>query len=47
MLTQAEVEIDGTNIDDLPNDPQQITTWRCTQRDKKIVVEVKDVDIWQ
>ena len=44
---QPEVEMDGTNVDNLPNDPQQMTTWRCNQEDKEIVVEVKDVDIWQ
>lgn len=44
---QAEVEVDGTNIDNLPNDPQQMTIWRCNQGAKEIVVEVKDVAIWQ
>ena len=43
---QPEMEMDGTNIDNLPNDPQQMTTWLCNQDTKEIVVEVKDVAIW-
>ena len=37
----------GTNIDDLPDDSQQEKTWRCTQTDKAIAVEVKDVQGWK
>jgi hypothetical protein len=40
-------EMDGTNIDELPDDPQQMRIWRCTQADKTIVVEAKDVPIWK
>ncbi|PSF35043.1 hypothetical protein C7H19_18040 [Aphanothece hegewaldii CCALA 016] len=39
----------GTNIDELPDDPQQMKTWRCRQGDRAIVIEAKDVSIstWQ
>lgn len=40
-------EMNGTNVDELPDDPQQMRTWRCTQEDKAIVVEAKDVPIWK
>ena len=40
-------EIDGTNIDALPDNPQQMRTWRCTESDQAIVVEAKDVPIWK
>jgi hypothetical protein len=46
MTNQPKLEMDANNIDNLPNDLQQMTTWRCNQGNQEIVVEVKDVDIW-
>jgi hypothetical protein len=40
-------QMDGSNIDELPDNPQQMRTWRCTQLDKSILVEAKDVPIWK
>lgn len=40
-------EDDSGNIDDLPNNPQQMFSWRCSKDNKTIAVEVKDVDNWQ
>ena len=38
---------DITNLGDLPNDPQQMLSWKCVNGNKAIAVEVKDVDNWQ
>ncbi len=45
--TTPEIEVDGTNIDDLPGDSQQMKTWRCLQGDKAIAVLAKDSDVWR
>jgi hypothetical protein len=31
------------NIDDVPSDPTQLRTWRCSQGDRAVVVEAKDL----
>lgn len=41
------VPLKAQNVDDLPNDPQQLRTWQCSQTDKTIAVEAKDVPIWK
>lgn len=33
----------GVNPDDVPGDPTQMRTWRCTQGDRAIAVEAKDL----
>ena len=43
----SNIEISNTNIDDLPNDPQQMFSWQCVNDNKEIAIEVKDVDNWQ
>jgi hypothetical protein len=35
------------NIDDLPNNPQQMKTWVCNQDNKAITVAAKDVKTWK
>ncbi len=47
MKIKPNVEINSASIDHLPNDPQQMISWRCNQVDKAIAVEIKDVDNWQ
>ncbi|HAC63992.1 MAG TPA: hypothetical protein DCF68_10750 [Cyanothece sp. UBA12306] len=42
-----EIENKPTDINELPNDSSQLTIWRCTQDKKMIVVEAKNVTIWQ
>lgn len=36
-----------TNIDDLPNLPQRMRTWRCSQGNQAIAVEAKDDSLWK
>lgn len=43
----TETEGDSNNIQNLPNNSQQMFSWRCTQGNQTIAVEVKDVDNWQ
>lgn len=33
----------GVNINEVPEDPTQMRTWRCTQGDRAIAVEAKDL----
>ena len=40
-------EVEDSNLGELPNDPQQMFSWRCNQGNNSIAVEVKDVDNWQ
>lgn len=47
VFSQSQRELDGTNIDDLPNMPQQMRTWRCSQGNQAVAVEAKDTSIWQ
>ncbi|ACK69312.1 conserved hypothetical protein [Gloeothece citriformis PCC 7424] len=35
------------NLDDLPDDPQQMRTWACNNGDNQIEVEAKDVNYWK
>ena len=44
---KLHAEINNSNVDDLPNDPQQMLSWRCFKGNKAIAVEVKDVNNWQ
>jgi hypothetical protein len=36
-----------TNVDDLPNNPNQLETWYCNQENQGILVEVKLINNWQ
>lgn len=45
--SNAPSDINQTNIDDLPNNVQQMTTWGCRQQNQFVSVEVKDVTNWQ
>ncbi len=47
VVAQDTIPNPSNNIDNLPNDPQQLTTWRCTQEDQAIAVEAKDIKGWQ
>ena len=39
--------MNDNNIDDLPGDSNQLKSWRCTNADRAVEVEVKDVTLWQ
>ncbi|MGL5036053.1 MAG: hypothetical protein ACRC6M_19885 [Microcystaceae cyanobacterium] len=45
-VTQEEKR---TNLDNLKNSPDQLTTWACNSADKSqmVAVEVKEIDFWQ
>lgn len=44
---ESQGEVNNTNIDDLPDNTQQMTIWQCVKDNNKIAIEVKDVDVWQ
>lgn len=47
IVSQSQRQINDTNIDDLPNLPQELRFWRCSAEDKAITVEAKDTSVWQ
>jgi hypothetical protein len=44
---QMELKPNMDNLGDLPNNSEQMFSWRCRNGNKKIAVEVKDVEDWQ
>lgn len=45
--TKAQISSPNTgNIDDLPDDPQQMRIWTCNHDNQAILVETKNVKIW-
>lgn len=41
-----ETESDNESLDNLPDDPNQMRSWACSQGDKKIEVEAQDESVW-
>jgi hypothetical protein len=46
QVPQASDALKQPNIDDVRNDPNQLTTWVCNSGDKMVAVEVKDISFW-
>jgi hypothetical protein len=44
---KPNIDVNIPGLDDLPNNRQQMFLWRCSNEDKEIAVEEKDVDNWQ
>jgi hypothetical protein len=43
-IVQAD---NSSNVDDLPDNSQQMRTWQCTQGNQEVAVEAKDVSFWK
>jgi hypothetical protein len=46
-FTISLAESDNGSLDDLPDDPNQMTIWTCLQENKKIEVEAQDESTWK
>jgi hypothetical protein len=46
-FTSYPIQAQNNNLGDLPNDRQQMKSWKCERADKAIEVEAKNVAIWK
>lgn len=44
---QLVAESNPSNLDDLPDDPEQMMSWKCSDQDSSILIEAKDDNIWK
>lgn len=44
---QLVAESNPSSLDDLPDDPEQMMIWKCSDQDSSILVEAKNDNIWK